>query len=113
MQYTIDSNGIQPSKLELEAIDTKICLSLSRFKNIITFCEVSFFKEDAAIGANMLSCRLSISIIKASDFVIVDRGKTINEAFFITLARIKRNIERHLKRTKLHRMTPLLTPDDN
>ncbi|MFT4654851.1 MAG: hypothetical protein ACI82S_002510 [Patiriisocius sp.] len=104
MKYIIDSKGIQPSKDELKIIDAKIGLSLSRFNNIITQCEVSFLKENETIGTNMVSCRLSVSVIKSSDFIITDTANTINEAFSITLGRVKRNIERHLKRIKPQRM---------
>ncbi|MFT6267221.1 MAG: hypothetical protein ACJAVV_000011 [Alphaproteobacteria bacterium] len=108
MQYTIDNSGIQPNSDELELIDAKIGLSLSRLNNIITHCEVLFLKESGPIGTNMVSCRLSVSIIKSSDFVVTDRANTVGEAFAITLSRIKRNIEMHLKRSKPRRMTSTL-----
>ena len=105
MQYTIDNSGIQPSVDDLETIETSIGLTLSRFSSIITRCDVSFFNDSIHCEPNMVSCRLSVSLIKSPDFTVANTADSISESFPIALNRVKRSIERHLKRSKPSRMS--------
>jgi|GEM_PF-2135132 len=108
MHYIIDKNGIQPNNQELEAIDTRLSLALLRFNSIITKCEVSFIPEKSVLGTNTICCSVCVSIIKTSDFVASDSANTISEAFDVVLGRVKRKIERHLKRIRPKRMSATL-----
>lgn len=104
MQYHINSQGLTLGKLEKEAIDAKIGLSLGRFTNLISECELSF-AQDQQVTSTIYSCSMRVVLKNNVDFIVSDFGKTKIDAFRSALERIKRNIERHLKRQNMVRNT--------
>lgn len=104
MQYHINNRGLTLGKLEKEAIDAKIGLSLGRFTNLISKCELRFAQDQQATSI-LFSCSIHVVLKKNVDFVVSDFGKTKVDAFRSALERIKRNIERHLKRQNMVRNT--------
>lgn len=107
MQYSINSDGLLPNEHETEAIDAKIGLSLGRFNNIISSCDVNFQMEKQQDG-NIMRCHIHVILNNSSDFVVSDSGKDKVESFRSALERIKRNIERHLKRQNISRTSKSL-----
>jgi ribosome-associated translation inhibitor RaiA len=98
MQYRISDKGLAPNKDELNAIEAKIGLSLSRFTHLITKCEIIFENKHTQDAKTLITCCITVNMANNIEFVISDTASSINEAFPMALGRIKRNIERHLKR---------------
>ncbi len=106
MQYQINDNGILLGKLEKEAVDAKIGLSLGRFTNLISECELTF-SQDQQSASPLYSCSIHVVLKNNVDFVVSDFGQTKVDGFRSALERIKRNIERHLKRQSMARTSKL------
>lgn len=104
MQYAIDNEGLQPDEKELKAIETQIGLTLSRFTNIVTNCSISFTNGSCAYPNNTITCHLCVSLNQI-EIEITDTGDNISDVFALTLSRVKRSIERHLKRNRLNRIS--------
>jgi hypothetical protein len=103
MHYHIDSNGLQPDPKERKTISTQIGLVLSRYNNIVTNCSIKFTDESEVYPSNMIACHLTVSL-QQIEVVITDTGPSINEVCVSALGRVKRNIERHLRRSGVNRV---------
>lgn len=104
MQYEIDSNGLQPDEAERKAITAQVGLVLSRYNNIVTNCSIKFIDESNAYPNTIIACHLSVTLHQI-EVVISDSGGTINDVCASALGRVKRSIERHLKRSSSNRDT--------
>lgn len=109
MQYQIDSNGLQPDPKERKTISTQIGLVLSRYNNIVTNCSIKFTDESKVYPNNMVACHLTVSL-QQIEVVITDTGPSINEVCVSALGRVKRNIERHLRRGGVNRVHAPVSP---
>ncbi len=98
MQYIIEPNGVQPCGKERALIDVRIGLALSRFNSIIANTHIQFSQADSQVGQNLCSCSVRVQLKNNTDFVITDTGINIETSFSSAISRMKRTIERHLKR---------------
>lgn len=103
MQYQIDSNGLQPDQKERKTISSQIGLVLSRYNNIVTNCSIKFTDESTVYPNNIVACHLTVSLHQI-EVVITDTGPNINDVCASALGRVKRNIERHLRRSRANRV---------
>lgn len=108
MQYTIRQNYENVSDNDREFIDSRIGLSLSRFNSITSNFEIRFDKVEHG-KKPLTACTICIKMTNAADFVVTDSAESVQQAFVVTLNRVKRNIERHLKRSKGSRLGPSLS----
>ncbi|MDT0594501.1 hypothetical protein [Glaciecola petra] len=107
MRYTIHENSENINDNDREFIDSRVGLSLSRFNNITSSFDIVFDKLDNG-KSPLTSCTICIKMTNATDIVVTDSANSIQQAFLITLNRVKRNIERQLKRSKGSRLGPSL-----
>lgn len=103
MQYQIDRNGLQPDLEERKMIATQIGLFFSRYNNIVTNCNLKFTHESNEYPNNIVACHLTVSLHQI-EVVIADTGLNINDVCASALGRVKRNIERHLRRSRANRV---------
>lgn len=104
MQFVIDKTGIIPNTSDMEFIEAKIGLSLSRFNSLISQFDISFSSAESS-GQNIVVCTIHISMANSPDFVISDSSKSLQDSFALALNRIKRNIERSIKRKGTSRIS--------
>lgn len=99
MQYQISQQGIQPTGNELRVIETRLALYLSRYSNIVSDFEIHFehISEHQA-SSTLVQCTLSIKLQNDNKIHITDTGKSLSDAFLISITRLKRTVERNLKR---------------
>lgn len=103
MQYLINNDGIEPNELDRELIETKIGLSLSRFANIISKCEISFKEVPQQRAKALICCTIDIKTNAQTQFTVSDSASSISQSFPLALNRITRNIDRHNKRQNVTR----------
>lgn len=103
MHYLINNKGITPTADEVKLIDARVGLTLSRFSNILHRCEVKFTHVDDGHTMALIGCSINVNLHASTDLAVFDVGSSIEDAFGLTIERIKRNIERHLKRRKTMR----------
>ncbi len=103
MQYKIDSAELAPSKSEITAIDAKIKLSLVRFNDIIVKCDIKFWPTISTASKPLIVCTIKVRCVHDIHFIVTDTARDIQASFTLALGRLKRNIDRHLKRSKTTR----------
>jgi hypothetical protein len=107
MQALIKTHEFDLNSEDLEMINERINLSLSRFNTIISKCELIITNEydKHSPQTAMVCCSIQIVLQNGTKINCNELGKHLDESFLASLSRIKRGIERHLKRGKTNRIS--------
>lgn len=107
MQALIKTPDFVLNAEDLEMINERVNLSLSRFNTIINKCELKITNENDRHSpqTTMVSCSIYLALQNGTEINCNELGKNLDESFSASLSRIKRGIERHLKRGKTNRIS--------
>ncbi|MGB3726171.1 MAG: HPF/RaiA family ribosome-associated protein [Glaciecola sp.] len=100
MHYFIDTKGIQPTEQELQQLETRLGIGLSRYHGIISKCDIHFSLVEANVHNSEVKCEITVLMANASQVTIQDISTDLSDAFHNAISRTKRSIERQLKRAK-------------
>jgi ribosome-associated translation inhibitor RaiA len=104
MQYTLNQCNLSLQATEIEMIDIRIGLSLSRFTNLIANSEITLRAVPADAGQSAVHCHITLHLQSGPCIKISDDAKNAETAFTQALQRSKRSIERHLRHLRSPRL---------
>ena len=109
MQYTLNVRNVSLEQTQIEMIDTRIGLTLSRFANLIAKSEITLRAISAEAEQCKIHCDITLSLQSGPTIEISDDAKNVEMAFTQALQRSKRSIERHLRHLRSPRLGSSVT----
>jgi ribosome-associated translation inhibitor RaiA len=97
MQYTLNVRNLRLQEKDIEMIDTRIGLTLSRFANLITASEITLKADSADADGRSVHCNIMLNLQSGPTIEISDDARSVEMAITQALQRSKRSIERHLR----------------
>lgn len=105
MHYQIENTGLKPSEEDIKLIETRLALYLSRYNNLINDLTILFSRvEEKHRDECLIHCRINLKLRQVGNIEMKDASRSISDAFMVTATRLKRSIERQLKRNSATRI---------
>jgi len=105
VQSLTTTDGVILSETEISFVAERLNLSLGRYKNVISRCEISFACGDMHGNQSLTTCMVSLVLNNAHTIEVKDMAENIENALVLTLERTKRNLDMHLRRFRNIRFT--------